>query len=77
MRVRRRPADAVTAVGAAALAGLCGWAASSGTVGAVERRVFELVNDRPEAWRTPMWGFQLLGLLGTPLVVAIGALVLR
>lgn len=67
----------MTAVGGAALAGLCGWAASSGTVGAFERRVFELVNDRPDAWRTPLWGAQLLGLLGMPLVVAAGALVLR
>jgi membrane-associated phospholipid phosphatase len=77
VRVRRRPADAMTAAGGVALVALCGWAASSGTVGAFERRVFELVNDRPEALRTPMWGFQLLGLLGTPLIVAVGALVLR
>ncbi len=77
MRYRRRRADALTAAGGAALAGLCGWAASSGTVGAFERRVFELVNDRPDAWRGPLWGFQLLGVLGTPLVVAVAALVLR
>jgi undecaprenyl-diphosphatase len=77
VRYRRRPADAVTTAGAAAVAGLCGWVASSGTVGAFERRVFALVNDRPEAWRAPLWGFQLLGVLGTPLVVAAVALVLR
>ena len=77
MRYRRRRADALTAAGGAALVGLCGWAAASGTVGAIERRVFELVNDRPDAWRGPLWGFQLLGVLGTPLVVAVVALALR
>jgi membrane-associated phospholipid phosphatase len=77
VRYRRRHADALTAAGGAALVGLCGWAASSGTVSGLERRVFELVNDRPEAWRGPLWGFQLLGVLGTPLVVAVVALVLR
>lgn len=77
MRYRRRRADALTAAGGAALVGLCGWAASPGTVGAFERRVFELVNDRPDAWRAPLWGAQLLGLLGMPLVVAAVALVLR
>ena len=77
MRYRRRRADALTAGAGAALVGLCGWAASSGTVGAFERRVFELVNDRPDAWRGPLWGFQLLGVLGTPLVVAVVALALR
>jgi membrane-associated phospholipid phosphatase len=77
VRYRRRRADALTVAGGAALAGLCGWAASSGTVGALERRVFELVNERPEAWRAPLWGAQLLGLLGVPLVVAAVALLLR
>jgi membrane-associated phospholipid phosphatase len=77
VRVRRRGADAVTAAGGVALVALCGWAASSGTVGEFERRVFELVNDRPEAWRGPLWGFQLLGVLMTPLVVAAVALALR
>jgi undecaprenyl-diphosphatase len=77
VRVRRRPVDVLTAAGGAALAGLCGWAVSSGTVGTLERQVFELVNDRPDAWRTPLWGAQLLGLLGMPLIVAAVALALR
>ncbi|MBJ7452899.1 MAG: phosphatase PAP2 family protein [Blastococcus sp.] len=77
MPVRRRRADILTVAGGAVLAGLCSWAASTGTVGALERRAFDLVNDRPDAWRAPLWGAQLLGLLGMPLVVAVGALVLR
>ncbi|RBY87730.1 phosphatase PAP2 family protein [Blastococcus sp. TF02A-30] len=77
MPVRRRRADAVTAVLAAGGAALCAWAVADGTVGDVERQVFRLVNERSDGWRGPLWVFQLLGVLGMPLLVAAGALLAR
>jgi membrane-associated phospholipid phosphatase len=74
---RRRRTDVVTALAATAVAGLCAWAVAPGTVGNVERRVFESVNGLPDALRWPLWVFQTLGVLGMPLVVAAGALALR
>ncbi len=73
----RRRADGVTALVAAAATSLCAWAASPGTVGAVERRVFAAVNGLPDAARAPLWLVQTVGVLGMPLVVAAVALVLR
>jgi undecaprenyl-diphosphatase len=75
------PARAVRPVSAPGLAVVClvvvgatSVAASSGRVGAAERLVFRAVNGLPDALRSPMWAFQLLGLLGLPLVVAVFAL---
>jgi undecaprenyl-diphosphatase len=77
VRVQRRRADAVTAAAGAAVTALCAVAVASGTVGTLERRVFEVVNHRSDAWERPLWFFQLLGVLGTPLVVALVAALLR
>ncbi|MGY1753506.1 phosphatase PAP2 family protein [Blastococcus sp. SYSU D01042] len=77
MPVRRRWTDAAVAAGGAAAAALCARAVSSGTVGEVERQVFALVNDRSDAWRAPLWVFQLLGVLGVPLLLAVVAAALR
>ncbi|MCZ2860608.1 phosphatase PAP2 family protein [Blastococcus sp. VKM Ac-2987] len=74
MRVRRRWGDAATAACAAALTALCAWAVAPGAVGAFERRVFHLVNGGSDVWEWPLWYFQLLGVLGMPLLVAAGAL---
>ena len=51
--------------------------ARDGTVGPVERAVFEAINGLPDFLRWPMWIFQLAGLVGLPLVVAAGALAFR
>ena len=51
--------------------------ARNGRVGDPERVVFEAINGLPDFLRWPMWVFQLLGLIGTPLVVAVVALILR
>ena len=72
-----RRSDAWTAVAAVVATALCAWAVSGGTVGAFERAVFRFVNGWPDAWRPVLWVFQLLGLLGMPLLVAVVALVLR
>jgi undecaprenyl-diphosphatase len=74
---RRRGADAVTLLLAAALTALCSWAVSSGDVGPVEEAVFDWVNRWPDRLEEPLYVFQLLGVLGMPLLVAIPALVLR
>lgn len=76
-RVRRRWADAWTAACGAAVTVLCARVVAPGTVGDLERRAFELVNHRSDAWQWPLWSVQLLGVLGMPLVVAAGALALR
>jgi membrane-associated phospholipid phosphatase len=73
----RRPADVGTALAAGTVTALCAWAVSSGTVGPVERALFRFVNGWPDTLQWPMWVFQTLGLLGTPLIVAAIALVFR
>jgi membrane-associated phospholipid phosphatase len=74
---RRRGGDAVTLLVATALAVLCSWAVSSGDVGPVEEAVFDWVNRWPDRLEDPLYAFQLLGVLGMPLLVAIPALALR
>ncbi|SFE86058.1 phosphatase PAP2 family protein [Blastococcus tunisiensis] len=74
---RRRWADVRTAAVAAAATGLCAWAVAPGTVGALERRVFTAVNGWPDTLQWPLWSFQILGVLGMPLLVAAVALLLR
>ena len=74
---RRRGGDAVTLLLATALTALCSWTVSSGDVGPVEEAVFDWVNHWPDRLEEPLYAFQLLGVLGVPLLVAIPALVLR
>ncbi|MGY1739614.1 MULTISPECIES: phosphatase PAP2 family protein [unclassified Blastococcus] len=75
---RRHPArhGGVAAVAAAAVV-LCSVAVSSGEVGAAEAAVFRFVNAWPDGLRPVLWGFQLGGVLGMPLLVAVPALLLR
>lgn len=75
--VHRRRADLAAAAVGTAVTAACTWAVSDGTVHRFERSLFLLVNDRSDAWQRPLWGAQLLGVLGMPLVVAGGALLLR
>ena len=49
---------------------------SDGTVGSAEEDVFHAINDLPDYLEAPMWVFQLLGLLLTPLLIALLALFL-
>ncbi|WP_206340230.1 phosphatase PAP2 family protein [Blastococcus litoris] len=76
-RYGRRRVDAATAAVAAGLTAACAVAAAPGTVGDLERHLFEAVNGLPDALRWPLWVFQTLGVLGAPLAVAVVALVLR
>jgi undecaprenyl-diphosphatase len=75
--VVHRRSDAWTAIAAAVATALAAWAVAGGTVGAFERAVFRLVNGLPDGWRPFLYGFQLLGVLGVPLVLAAVALALR
>jgi membrane-associated phospholipid phosphatase len=75
--VVHRRSDAWTAIAAAGATALAAWAVSGGTVGAFERSVFRLVNGLPDGLRPFLYGFQLLGVLGVPLVLAAVALALR
>jgi undecaprenyl-diphosphatase len=74
---RRRPGDVWTLLVATVLAALCSWAVSSGQVGPVEEAVFDWVNRWPDRLEEPLWLFQLVGVLGMPLLVALPALALR
>jgi undecaprenyl-diphosphatase len=67
---------AVALVGLA-LTVLSSLAARDGTVSAPERSVFEAINGLPDWLERPMWAFQLLGVLVTPVVIAVVLLVLR
>jgi membrane-associated phospholipid phosphatase len=75
--VVHRRSDAWTAIAAAGATALAAWAVAGGTVGSFERSVFRLVNGLPDGLRPFFYGFQLLGVLGVPLVLAAVALVLR
>jgi undecaprenyl-diphosphatase len=65
-----------TAVAGALLVVACSLVAHDGVPG-WEQQVFRAVNGLPDWLERPMWLFQLLGLLGTPVVVALVALLLR
>jgi hypothetical protein len=73
-RVRR---DVVVLVASLAAFAVCAVIAADGRVGPVERAAFHAVNGLPEGLYGPMLAFQYLGVLGMPLVVAVGALALR
>jgi len=66
----------ITAVVALAGLILCAVVARSGKVDDTEAAVFDAINHLPDWLETPMWLMQLFGLLFTPAVVAIVALLL-
>jgi membrane-associated phospholipid phosphatase len=73
-RVRR---DVVVLVASLAVFAGCAVIAADGRVGPIERAAFHAVNGLPEGLYQPMLVFQYLGVLGVPLIVAVGALALR
>jgi len=79
VRQRMRHPWSALGIGAAGAAVVVASAliARNGRVGPVERNIFEVINGLPDALKWPMWSFQLVGLLLTPLAVALVALVLR
>ncbi len=73
-----RPLWAVwTAAGGLLLVVACSLVAHSGRVPGWERQIFRAVNGLPGWLYRPMWLLQLAGVVGTPLLLAIGALVWR
>jgi undecaprenyl-diphosphatase len=74
----RRPATTLAFVAAGALLVVAAsLVARTGRVGDAERLVFTAVNGLPDVLRWPMWSFQLLGLLGVPLIGALIAVAWR
>ena len=55
----------------------CALLVADGRVGPIERAAFHAVNGLPDWLYSPMLLFQYLGMLAMPLVVAVGALVVR
>lgn len=77
-RTLDRPSTQAVALGAACLVLIAaGAVASTGRVPGWEQAVFHGINGLPGALRTPMWLFQLLGLLLVPAIAAVGAFAFR
>lgn len=73
-----RPRTQAVALGAAcAVLVAAGAIADTGRAPGWEQAVFHGINGLPDALRSPMWVFQLLGLLLVPAVVAVAAFALR
>lgn len=75
--VRRGRIDGIAAASGLAVLVLASLVARTGTVSSLEAWVFHRVNDLPDALDRPMWVLQFAGLLLTPLVPMVVALVLR
>ncbi len=76
-RVRRPVSAAWTALAGLALTVAASLPARDGRVPGWERAVFRWINELPAWLERTMWALQLLGVLVTPIVVAVVALVLR
>ena len=76
-RLVRRRSDAIAAVAGLAVLVACGLIARSGTVGDVERSVFEAINGLPEGLEPVMHSAQFLGVLVVGPLVALVALILH
>ena len=75
--MRRTRRDLIVLVASVAVFAGCAVIVSDGRVGPAERAVFHAVNGLPGWLYRPMLYAQYLGVLGMPLVVAVGALVWR
>ena len=73
-RVRR---DLVVLAASLAVFAVCAVIAADGRVGPIERAAFHAVNGLPDWLYGPMLAFQYLGVLASPLIVAVGALAFR
>jgi undecaprenyl-diphosphatase len=73
----RRRLDAIAAPAGLAVLVVCAWVVRDGTVGSLERSVFEAINGLPEFLEPPMRLAQFLGVLVVGPIVAVVALLLR
>jgi undecaprenyl-diphosphatase len=76
-KTRRRIGDLVAASAGLVVLVVCGFVVRDGTVGSLERSVFNAINGLPDALTPVMDAVQLLGVLVVGPVVAAVALVLR
>jgi undecaprenyl-diphosphatase len=67
---RRRGDGWAVAIGVLVAVG-CSLAVRDGTVGELEADVFHAINGLPDVLEVPMWVLQLLGLLATPIILAL------
>jgi len=77
LRVHRPVAALWVALAGLALTVFASLGARDGRVSGAERAVFRAINGLPDWLERPMWALQLLGLLGTPIIVAVVMLVTR
>ena len=73
-RIRR---DLIVLAASLAVFAGCALLVADRRVGPIERAAFHAVNGLPDWLYSPMLLFQYLGVLAMPLVVAVGALVVR
>jgi membrane-associated phospholipid phosphatase len=73
----RRRLDAIAGLACLAVLVACAFVVRGGSVGSLERSVFEAINGLPDALEPPMRLAQFLGVLVVGPIVAIVALVLR
>jgi undecaprenyl-diphosphatase len=73
----RRRTDVVVGLGGLVVLVVCAVVVRDGTVGSVERRVFEAINGLPDVLSPAMQLAQFLGVLAIGPIVALVALVLR
>lgn len=76
-RFERRRLDAIAGLAGLAVLMVCAIVVREGTVGSLERSVFEAINGLPEFLEPPMRLAQFLGVLIVGPVVAVVALLLR
>jgi membrane-associated phospholipid phosphatase len=75
--VRRLRRDLIVLATSLAVFAVCAVIVADGRVGPAERAVFHAINGLPGWLYGPMLGFQYLGVLAMPLVIAVGALAFR
>ncbi|RDI55218.1 undecaprenyl-diphosphatase [Nocardia mexicana] len=61
------------ALGGGVVTGAAVWVTRTGVLDDADRRFFHWINSAPDALYRPLWAAQLIGVLGAPLVVAVGA----
>jgi len=72
----RRRLDMGLVAGGVFVVAVCAVVVRDGTVGSSEKAFFDAINGLPDFLEAPLWVFQLLGLLLTPLVFAVVAFAL-
>ncbi|WP_024805028.1 phosphatase PAP2 family protein [Nocardia sp. BMG51109] len=65
------------ALGGVVATGAAVWVVRTGVLDGTDRSLFRWFNSAPDGLYRPLWAMQLIGVLGAPLVVAVGAATAR